>query len=221
MKIAGIYTISFTGSARIYIGSAMNVTRRKGQHLYLLRRNIHSNKKLQNYYNKYGELNFNFHVLECVLYKEDVRKREQLYLDQYYAQEYISSNFEDKRFDLMLLNISPQVGMEASNWTEERKEALRKRNREFVWTDEMKKVSSDRLKGTVQSEEIRNKKRDAMKSRFVSTKLIENRVCVHCGSYDVTKLGIRPNETKDILMQRLKCNTCRKGYSRQIETTGC
>jgi len=221
MEIAGIYTISFTGSERIYIGSAMNISRRKSQHLYMLRRNIHSNSKLQNYYNKYGEVKFNFNVIECVLDNKEVRPREQYYLDQYYAQEYISSNFKDRRFDDLLLNINPEVDLMRVHWTEDRKKALIQRNKDFIWTDDMRKKSSEMRKGLTQSQDIKDKKRDIMKAKFINIKLSEGRCCPYCSSSDTTKLGQRMNYSKKVLMQRLRCNQCNKGYSEQVKATGC
>lgn len=81
MKISGIYQIqSEIKKYRIYIGSAININRRKIQHLYDLRHNKHHSKKLQYHYNKYGESDLNFIILlECK--KRDLLKKEQYYID--------------------------------------------------------------------------------------------------------------------------------------------
>jgi hypothetical protein len=52
---SGIYSIEFVGYDKVYIGSTINFSRRKSEHLYLLKKNKHSNKHLQNIYNKYKD----------------------------------------------------------------------------------------------------------------------------------------------------------------------
>lgn len=65
-KISGIYKIICLESQKIYIGSSINLKKRKNEHLRFLRLGRHPNKKLQNSFNKYGEESFLFEkVLEC------------------------------------------------------------------------------------------------------------------------------------------------------------
>ncbi len=64
---SGIYKITCTANKRIYIGSAVNLQSRKGQHFSALRQNKHHNPILQNAWNKYGSDAFTFEVLEYVL----------------------------------------------------------------------------------------------------------------------------------------------------------
>ena len=131
---ACIYKIIFEQSPRFYIGSTNNLYRRKSQHLYLLRRNSHSNPKLQNAFNCYGEENFTFLPVEAILDEKDseyISLREQSYLNEYFAQEFIESGFTDKRFDGLLLNVTPEVNLMRVHWTDERKKALIKRNKAF------------------------------------------------------------------------------------------
>lgn len=64
--ISGIYKIICLKNNKVYIGSSVNLRKRKISHLHELRLNKHSNKRLQNAYNKYGEESFCFEkVLEC------------------------------------------------------------------------------------------------------------------------------------------------------------
>jgi predicted GIY-YIG superfamily endonuclease len=54
MKISGIYKIqSKIKSERIYIGSAIDIKRRRREHLFGLQNNKHGNQRFQNHYNKY------------------------------------------------------------------------------------------------------------------------------------------------------------------------
>lgn len=210
MKNAGIYIISFTGVSRIYIGSTTDFGRRKSQHLWQLRRDCHTNPKLQNYYNKYGEVCFNFTIVECILDEDYINQREQEYFNQYFAQEYITSNFKDLRFDELLLNVTPEVGITRTHWTEDRKNALSERNRNFTWTDEMKLKMSNRKKGTISTVESSDKKREAMKKHFSGRKIEEGRYCGICNSQDVSLRGLRLREKDNTIMQRFICNSCGK-----------
>ncbi len=64
---SGIYKITCLANKRIYIGSAVDLLKRKQTHFGALRQNKHYNPKLQNAWNKYGEETFVFEVLELVL----------------------------------------------------------------------------------------------------------------------------------------------------------
>ena len=75
---SGIYQISIKG--KIYIGSATNLYNRKHRHLHDLKNNKHCNKKLQNAFNKYGLLSFEFKVLENAI-TEKIIELEQMYID--------------------------------------------------------------------------------------------------------------------------------------------
>lgn len=91
MKIlTGIYKISsIIHPDREYIGSAKNIENRIGGHLRRLRRNkiIGGNngvsRKLQAHFNKYGESDLCFNVVEELTFttKEELLEREQYYLD--------------------------------------------------------------------------------------------------------------------------------------------
>lgn len=63
---SGIYWITNLITDQIYVGSAVDLNRRKSRHFNQLKNNKHSNKYLQNSFNKYGENNFKFEVIEKV-----------------------------------------------------------------------------------------------------------------------------------------------------------
>lgn len=77
-----IYKITNIINNKIYIGSASYFDKRIGTHISRLRRNKHDNKYLQSAYNKYGEINFTFSILEETT-KELLLVKEQNYLDFY------------------------------------------------------------------------------------------------------------------------------------------
>jgi group I intron endonuclease len=60
----GIYVIKNRVNNKIYVGSSVNTSYRWSMHKSQLERNIHSNKKLQNSYNKYGKENFQFEIID-------------------------------------------------------------------------------------------------------------------------------------------------------------
>jgi len=65
MKTSGIYKIqSTTHPERIYIGSAVNINRRHNQHLRDLKHNTHHSVKLQRHFNKYGQNDLMFIIIE-------------------------------------------------------------------------------------------------------------------------------------------------------------
>jgi len=59
-----IYKFLNVKNQKCYIGQAVNLPRRKSNHITRLRRNVHTNPHLQSAFNKYGEDSFYFIVLE-------------------------------------------------------------------------------------------------------------------------------------------------------------
>ena len=60
----GIYCIINIKNNKRYIGSSIDIEQRFKQHLYSLSKNKHYNKHLQLSFNKYGENNFIFEIME-------------------------------------------------------------------------------------------------------------------------------------------------------------
>jgi len=82
MNISGIYKIvSKMNPERVYIGSSINIYFRWKKHLSDLRKNKHGSIKLQRHFNKYGEADLVFVVIEpCFI--EFLLDREQYYINQ-------------------------------------------------------------------------------------------------------------------------------------------
>ena len=78
----GIYKITNSINGKFYIGSSVDLKKRKRDHLRELRDNIHINGRLQNSFNKYKEKNFRFDVVETVENKAELRDREQYWMDK-------------------------------------------------------------------------------------------------------------------------------------------
>lgn len=108
-KICGIYmlTIKTDGfRSYYYVGQSQDCKHRFTNHKSLLKKEIHSNTKLQNVYLKYK--NMSFEILEvCSL--EDINKYEQWWIDEMHGYKYcmnISKNAE-----------APNRGLKASEET--------------------------------------------------------------------------------------------------------
>lgn len=77
---SGIYIIRNLTTLDSYVGSSGNLGRRKNIHFAQLRKGTHSNKHLQNSFNKHGEQSFEFIILEnCD--QHQLLIREQYYID--------------------------------------------------------------------------------------------------------------------------------------------
>lgn len=77
-----IYKILNKINGKFYIGSTNNAKRRWNQHRTELNKNIHCNKHLQNAWNKYGENNFDFIILEKSMDEDNQFEMEQKYLNE-------------------------------------------------------------------------------------------------------------------------------------------
>lgn len=83
--VCGVYKLINLVNGKIYIGSSKNLRVRLWQHRAKLRHNKHYNVHLQNAWNKYGEKNFDYCIVE-VCDEEHQYEREQYYIDTYHPQ---------------------------------------------------------------------------------------------------------------------------------------
>ena len=79
-KISGIYEIKNLINSKKYIGQSADIVKRERMHFWMLRNGKHKNPHLQNAYNKYGEDNFIFKIIEKCAPKK-LTAREQFYVD--------------------------------------------------------------------------------------------------------------------------------------------
>lgn len=77
--MTGIYKITCLSNNKCYIGQSVSIKRRITTHKRELRTNTHYNQKLQRAYNKYGQNNFTYEILELCS-KEKLNEREQFYI---------------------------------------------------------------------------------------------------------------------------------------------
>ena len=80
MKNCGIYLIRNRISEKFYVGSSIDINRRWVRHIDDLNKNKHHSIKLQNSWNKHGQNNFDFFVIQkCDI--SNLEKLEQKWID--------------------------------------------------------------------------------------------------------------------------------------------
>lgn len=147
MKHSGIYIIqSISNPKRIYVGSAVDLNDRKQMHLFELRRNKHTNSKLQRHFNKYGESDLVFEIIESEVYlgKNHLLSREQGWFD----------HFKHQGMNLPYFNIMPIAGSRLGvKQSEEQRKANGDRRRGTTHSKETKQLMREARLGVPQSEE--------------------------------------------------------------------
>lgn len=88
MKNRGIYKIINSANQHFYVGSSVNLSRRKSRHFSELRTQKHNNQHLQAAWNKYGEGAFEFVVVEWVDDVDKLLEIENKWLKEHVGKEY-------------------------------------------------------------------------------------------------------------------------------------
>jgi group I intron endonuclease len=156
MLNSGVYGIFSKIDDRVYIGSTINFNRREVDHFNKLKSNVHVNKPLQNFVNKYGIENVEFVILaKCP--SEYCIKLEQFFLDNF-----------DNKFNIRLIAES-NFGLRASNETKQKMSKVRKgkavRGYGFTVTEETKSKMSEAGKNKVFTEEHKQNLKIAAQKR--------------------------------------------------------
>lgn len=134
-KICGIYCIESLIDGKKYIGKAVDINRRVKRHIQNLKNNYHYNKHLQRVWNKYGENNLRFYIIEiCEI--EKLADREIFYIEA---------------FDSMNNGFNNTYGGDGASGTRHTEEAKRKigiassiRNKGKTW-----KLGKDTIKNMI------------------------------------------------------------------------
>ena len=100
---SGIYKITNTITDHFYIGSAVNLQRRKTRHFSELRNHKHNNRRLQAAWDKYGEAAFVFTVIESVDDRAELYAAEDKWLAGHVGTSYC--------YNLGMAAISPMLGL--------------------------------------------------------------------------------------------------------------
>ena len=146
--MASIYKIQFKNPNKIYIGSTIqNFNKRRNVHLCRLRKNIHTNKHLQNSFNKYGEKSFNFEIIEKIDNFKIAIERETYWYYEFQKRGY-------KLYNCYPPENPPMLGKHHS------KEAKRKLSK-------INKGKNHPMYGKKQSKETCEKKSKILKGKYV------------------------------------------------------
>lgn len=146
----GIYKITNSENDHFYIGSSVNLTRRKSRHFSELRNNKHNNKHLQAAWNKYGELAFSFLVVELVENFDQLHIAEDRWLKGHVGASYC--------YNIGMAAISPMLGLSG----------LLSPTYGYQHTPEAKAKISAAGKGREVSQETRAKRSAKLKGRVIS-----------------------------------------------------
>ena len=128
MTICGIYKIQNKTNGKFYIGSSDNIDRRFSRHKLDLSKNRHDNQHLQNAWNKYGGVSFEFKLVrECS--KSDLLLEEQKDLDIWVGKEECYNMRKDAKCPVAPGSKRPQWVIDKiaaaqrgrPRWTEEQK----------------------------------------------------------------------------------------------------
>ena len=158
---SGVYSITCYGNDKFYIGSSVNLNARRSSHFSQLKNNKHTNKHLQNAYNKYGECSFVFDVIEYCN-ENEITRIEQKWLD--FFKPYIHSvgmnnsptacnkkgfkhSEETKKKLSILAKMRSNAHLREYSEKLRGKPSLNKGKKLRKWTEEEKLAASQRLKG--------------------------------------------------------------------------
>ena len=155
-KMKGVYKITNTKTNKVYIGSSVNIGSRWSDHKYSLRRNKHYSTHLQESWNKYGEDSFTFEVIEEVQNADDLRIREQHYIDT--EKPFL----RDRGFNCFP-SASGGLGYKHS---EESKRKIGEAHKGKTISEETRRKMSEAHKGIKLSEEHKRKMSEARKTKI-------------------------------------------------------
>lgn len=170
---AGIYSILNKQNGKIYIGQSINLKKRINKHLNQLLNNKHENKHLQRSFNKYGEKNFEFNIIEHCQIK-DLNKNERWWIsffksnsNQFGYNKQSGGNSNYKRNNEIKQKISKSLkGKNHYNYGKQ-------------LSDETCKKISEGNTGKKYSKETRKKMSDSQKRFYNSKEGIEKKKLMH------------------------------------------
>ena len=213
--LSGVYKIKNVINNKLYIGSSLNVNKRIKQHKRSLLKGNHHSVKLQRSYDKYGENNFKYEIIEET-YIENLIIREQHYIDLFdcYNNGYNSVEFAGSN-----------LGMKHSDSTKDKIRFISMGNKNMLnktHTNETKNIISEKLKGRPLSDATKLKMSESKIGKKLSdeTKLkISNfnkgklRTEEHKKKLSVSHIGLK--QSLETIEKRVKSNT---GKKRTAET---
>jgi group I intron endonuclease len=199
--MACIYQIKNLVNNKIYIGSTQrqNPFKRKAEHFCKLKGNYHNNKHLQSSWNKYGEDNFEFTIIEELNFPVEyiyIMEKELFYINKYNPQYNIAKETKGGKLGRVVSKEQKKylsklfTGREVSENTKVKIKLARAKQ---IITEEHKENISKSLKGRKVTWEIKpksdNEKQNAKQKLL---KDFENKT----GIFDINNLIKRSNSLK-------------------------
>jgi len=152
----GIYKIINVINNKFYVGSAVDLKRRKTRHFSELRNNKHPNGKLQNSWNKHGEQAFVFVVVEELPDDADLLAAENVWLKEHVGKEHCYNLGVDATAPTLGVSgeLSPTWGYKH---TDEAKAVIAATSKGRRFTAETNRRKTAHLIGKPKSAEVRAK----------------------------------------------------------------
>lgn len=178
-NLSGIYCIENIITKTKYIGSAKIIKRRWQEHLKFLKKGNHKNKHLQSSWDKYGDENFLFYVIEKVDFVNLISR------EQYWLNE-LSKNFEvyNKNLDVS--------GFHGRNHSEATKKKIsdtkKSQNLKTIHSEETRQKISQILTGVKRkplSDEHKEKISKSSKRNPISEELKKKHLEVNSHEYEL------------------------------------
>jgi group I intron endonuclease len=150
--------------------STYSIEKRWALHRWYLRKGTHSNIHLQNAWNKDGEENFEFGILEELIDKNEIKEREIYYISSFnsHYNGYNLTNGGDgcngmvlSEHTKLLIGLKNKINMTGKKHSNKTKDKMSKVHKGYIKTDEHRKHLSESLTGIIRSEETKEKCRIA------------------------------------------------------------
>lgn len=205
---SGVYKIINTIDRRVYIGSAINLRKRKNMHKHDLINNCHRNFNLQLFVNKYGIDKLLFEVIEIVDTKTQLIEREQFYLDTI-----LFADKNDHIFSRLGFNI-----LRSSHGWDGHTHSLESKNK-------ISKSKTGKKTNRVYDENFRKKMSEVHKGKILTKETISKRnlkICKPVIQFDLKGVIIKEWESATIAAQSLGLKSkgnigrCCKGFVKKI-----
>lgn len=171
MNSVGIYCIENLVNGKVYIGQSVHCLERWLNHRMALRSNYHYNKYLQASFNKYGEVNFEWKIIEYCL-EEDLNIRETYWINYYGGIDSdCTYNLGAVRGGQMSEEVRQKISQSSKGWkqTDEAKEKIRRAHLgkcKPPLTDEHKRRISELGSGRKHTQETKDKMSAAKKEMW-------------------------------------------------------
>ena len=108
-SVSGIYKIYNNVTSESYIGSSVRTVERLHDHMVDLARDCHTNKLLQDSWNKYGPKSFTFSIVEIVLDREALLNRELHWINKFGTVERGFNIKSDQHKNRTVMKIHPET----------------------------------------------------------------------------------------------------------------